>query len=1109
MRNIRIIIIFIMLALVLIACQEEDPTATPLPATATPVPAEVPAEQPEPAEEPVAEQPMAGPEDIVGVVWQWEMFQDTADQNNIEVGDPSQYTVTLSPEGQASIKADCNQVNMGYSLEGHSITFVGPGVSTMAFCGEDSYDQQFLAFIENVATWVMSPEDKLVFNLFADAGNMIFNNGGMAEAPEPTTTGTMDITNIVWQWEAFQDTAGQNDVAVDDPTQYTVTLLDDGNASIKADCNMVNMAYTLDGSSITFTGPGASTMAMCPPDSLDQQFLAFIENVVTWVMSPEDKLVFNLFADAGNMIFNNGGEAGAAPAASIDDIQNIVWNWSALVETTPAAQSVVPDPENYTIVFLPDGSAPIKADCNQVGGTYSADGSSLTIVMGPTTTAFCGEESSDQQYLALLSTVASFEIDGEMLRLNLANDAGHMVFAFGEKLSALDIDPDQISLDTQGLADSWEAFVVEATPYDTSMPPGPKGLPDHIEITFNGVTPADRDASQPVMYIIPIEAYETQWEMNGSDTITRLVDEIYKQTVTLPYPPAISGMPVLPVEEVFGVQDFAVQVGRASSTETSASKNGFRFVGRFAQDMNPVTSDGLPLRYIYQGFTNDSRYLVAFFYGVTSETLPTNAEAADAYNQAISTEGGYEAFIQAQAELLNSLPTSDWNPDLVSLDALVGSLIIESMPESGIQDQVWQLSGQNNAPGEEPTAAGGTTDYTVVYSRDGMMVFRADCNSGRTQYDVTGGMAGGLAMQPAAITLAECGAESDSDLMINGLLSSQNYRVHPGGSVLELVRPAGGGSLFFVSLGEGQGVDTELPEIDLPEPDSGVPTGTVVAPVGVNIRSGPGTVYPIIGWAPYGETGEIIGRSADGQWWASPYTGAPGGIGWVSASYVQTTNAEDVPVIPAPPPPVPTPTPTPEATPSIQFWADTYTINAGDCTTIRWQVDNVQAVWFYPAGQPYDQYPATGTGSQQVCPTQTTTYELRVLLADGTVQVRQLTINVNSTNPPASTSWRVASMYVNQVPIPNTALTASFDTANNVSGSAGCNNYSGPYTVSGNVISIGPLGATNATCGQDIDAQEQVYLTAMQSARTYQLIGTQLILYDSAGQEIIRYNRTG
>ena len=169
-------------------------------------------------------------------------------------------------------------------------------------------------------------------------------------------------------------------------------------------------------------------------------------------------------------------------------------------------------------------------------------------------------------------------------------------------------------------------------------------------------------------------------------------------------------------------------------------------------------------------------------------------------------------------------------------------------------------------------------------------------------------------------------------------------------------------------------------------------------------------------------------------------------------------------------------------------------INGGQCTTIRWEVENVTAVWVYPLGQPYEQYPTTGSGSQQVCPSQTTTYELRVQLNDGSVQVRQVTINVQSTNPLVNTSWAVSSMYVNQVPLPGTSLTAFFDAANSVSGSAGCNNYTGPYSVSGNAISIGPLQGTNATCGADIDSQEQVYLTAMQSATTYQLVGSQLVL---------------
>jgi hypothetical protein len=72
----------------------------------------------------------------------------------------------------------------------------------------------------------------------------------------------------------------------------------------------------------------------------------------------------------------------------LQQIANIVWQWSDLVETMPASQSVVPDPQNYTLTFLPDGTVSIKADCNMLGGTYTLDGGSLAIQLGPSTMAF-------------------------------------------------------------------------------------------------------------------------------------------------------------------------------------------------------------------------------------------------------------------------------------------------------------------------------------------------------------------------------------------------------------------------------------------------------------------------------------------------------------------------------------------------------------------------------------------------------------------------------------------------------------------------------------------------------------------------------------------------
>jgi heat shock protein HslJ len=102
-----------------------------------------------------------------------------------------------------------------------------------------------------------------------------------------------------------------------------------------------------------------------------------------------------------------------------------------LVETEPASQSVVPDPKNYTLLLGSDGSLSIKADCNMVGGSYSLDGNTLTIELGPSTIAFCGEESLDQLFLGFLSNVESYTIENGQLVLKLKDGAGQMTFNQG------------------------------------------------------------------------------------------------------------------------------------------------------------------------------------------------------------------------------------------------------------------------------------------------------------------------------------------------------------------------------------------------------------------------------------------------------------------------------------------------------------------------------------------------------------------------------------------------------------------------------------------------------------------------------------------------------
>jgi uncharacterized protein YgiM (DUF1202 family) len=85
----------------------------------------------------------------------------------------------------------------------------------------------------------------------------------------------------------------------------------------------------------------------------------------------------------------------------------------------------------------------------------------------------------------------------------------------------------------------------------------------------------------------------------------------------------------------------------------------------------------------------------------------------------------------------------------------------------------------------------------------------------------------------------------------------------------------------------------------------------------VNIRSGPGTNYPVLVVAPPGASAEVSGKNADGSWWQVkvPTQVSASGLAWVSAGFVVTQNTGSVPVVDAPPaPPVVESTPPPPGT---------------------------------------------------------------------------------------------------------------------------------------------------------------------------------------------------
>ena len=95
----------------------------------------------------------------------------------------------------------------------------------------------------------------------------------------------------------------------------------------------------------------------------------------------------------------------------------------------------------------------------------------------------------------------------------------------------------------------------------------------------------------------------------------------------------------------------------------------------------------------------------------------------------------------------------------------------------------------------------------------------------------------------------------------------------------------------------------QAPAATVPPPPEGAPTATAID--FINLRSGPGTNYLILGTAAPGATGEVTGKSQDGLWWQIkvPTSFYSTGAAWVSADWTTTANTENVPVVAAPPPP--------------------------------------------------------------------------------------------------------------------------------------------------------------------------------------------------------------
>ncbi len=426
-----------------------------------------------------------------------------------------------------------------------------------------------------------------------------------------------------------------------------------------------------------------------------------------------------------------------------------------------------------------------------------------------------------------------------------------------------------------------------------------------------------------------------------------------------------------------------------STLSGNAPLEGTTLTLRFGADGSASGSDGC--NRFMTAFTQDGANLT---FDPAAGTMMMCPEPAGVMEQAA-------AYTAALAQ------TTTFTANERQLALLAGNQILATFV-ADVQDlsgSEWNVTMFNNGR-EAVVGVIEGTEITASFGANDELSGSAGCNQYVGSYTVDGNA---IQIGQLGSTMRFCaepeGVMEQEQAFLAALQSAATFSVE--GDALEM-RTAGDAIAVMA---------TRRVEVDLPAPPSPTtPTGRVVGTQSLNVRSGPGTAFPVIGVARLGDEGEIVGRSADGRWWAVAVPSAPNGVGWASVDFVLATNAENVPVMQGPPPPAATATPVPPAatatpvpaqptaTPSAEiiFTADRTTIMQGECATLSWSVQNVQAIWIYPLGANYNNFPQTGQGSQAVCPTTTTTYEMRVRLRDGTTQFRQVTINVTPLAPTAT-----------------------------------------------------------------------------------------------------------
>ncbi len=317
--------------------------------------------------------------------------------------------------------------------------FVGPelvectGVAPqMCMQVRNSPDEEYTFFYQQIEGFTFEPgyeyellvEVTEVANPPADGSSLSFR---LVEIVNQTPVETVALEGPRWVLVDYLNEAGETVAAAAD-VEATAEF-NGGSVSGNGSCNRYSGSYAVDGNNLTI-GPLASTMMACFSDEVTQQetnFLANLQAAATYAIEGDRLMI----ANADGVVTLN------LVASEPISLTSVTWEAISYNNGREAVVSLLAD-TSITANFAEDGTLSGSSGCNTYTTGYTVDGDMMTIEMAASTMMMCGEPEGimdqEAQYLAALTTTATYQIDGNTLTLRTADGAMVANYVAGEAM---------------------------------------------------------------------------------------------------------------------------------------------------------------------------------------------------------------------------------------------------------------------------------------------------------------------------------------------------------------------------------------------------------------------------------------------------------------------------------------------------------------------------------------------------------------------------------------------------------------------------------------------------------------------------------------------------